>query len=65
MKSNTENNMSKELIEQKIVAHKSLKLPQLNKRSLANQDWKQELEKLSNLLNSQMDKMNNILNKTK
>lgn len=57
--------MSKELIEQKIVAHKSLKLPQLNKRSLANQDWKQELEKLSNLLNSQMDKMNNILNKTK
>lgn len=57
--------MSKELIEQKIVAHKSLKLPQLNKRSRANQDWKQELEKLSNLLNSQMDKMNNILNKTK
>jgi hypothetical protein len=42
--------MSRKQIEQKIGELKSLKLPQLNKKSRAHHDWKQELERLSNLL---------------
>ena len=57
--------MSREQIEQKIVELKSLKLPQLNKRSKAHHDWKQEMEKLTSLLDVEINKMNNLLNKTK
>ena len=53
--------MSKEQIEQKIGELKSLKLPQLNKRSKAHHDWKLEMEKLINLLDVEINKMNNIL----
>lgn len=53
--------MSREKIEQKIGELKSLKLPQLNKRSKAHHDWKLEMEKLTNLLDVEINKMNNIL----
>lgn len=53
--------MSREQIEQKIVELKSLKLPQLNKRSKANHDWKQEMEKLTSLLDVEINKMSNLL----
>jgi len=43
--------MTRNQIEQKIGELKSLKLPQLNKKSRAHHDWKQELERLTNLLN--------------
>lgn len=64
MKSNTDNKMTKKQIEQKIGELKSLKLPQLNKRSKAHHDWKKEMEKLASLLDVQINKMNNLLNKT-
>ena len=64
MKSNTDNKMTKKQIEQKIGELKSLKLPQLNKRSKAHHDWKKEMEKLASLLDVQINKMNNFLNKT-
>ena len=64
MKSNTENKMSREQIEQKIGELKSLKLPQLNKRSKAHHDWKKEMERLASLLDGHINKMNNLLNKT-
>lgn len=63
MKSNTDNKMTKKQIEQKIGELKSLKLPQLNKRSKAHHDWKKEMEKLASLLDVQINKMNNLLNK--
>jgi len=53
--------MSREKIEQKIGELKSLKLPQLNKRSKAHHDWKLEMEKLTSLLDVEINKMNNIL----
>jgi len=56
--------MSREKIEQKIGELKSLKLPQLNKRSKAHHDWKQEMAKLTSLLDVEINKMNNLLNKT-
>jgi len=43
--------MDASYIEQRISFLKSLKLPLLNKRSRAYKDWKQELERLTNLLN--------------
>lgn len=51
MKSNTDNKMTREQIEQKIGELKSLKLPQLNKRSKAHHDWKLEIKRLTDLLN--------------
>jgi hypothetical protein len=56
--------MSREQIEQKIGELKSLKLPQLNKRSKAHHDWKKEMERLASLLDGHINKMNNLLNKT-
>jgi hypothetical protein len=56
--------MSREQIEQKIGELKSLKLPQLNKRSKAHHDWKKEMERLATLLDGHINKMNNLLNKT-
>jgi len=56
--------MSREQIERKIGELKSLKLPQLNKRSKAHHDWKQEMEKLTSLLDVEINKMSNLLNKT-
>ncbi len=47
MKSNTDNRMQ---IEQKLAELKSLKLPQLNKKSRAHHDWKLEIKRLTNLL---------------
>lgn len=64
MKSSTDNKMTKKQIEQKIGELKSLKLPQLNKRSRAHHDWKKEMERLASLLDGQINKMNNLLNKT-
>ena len=64
MKSNTENKMTRKQIEQKIGELKSLKLPQLNKRSKAHHDWKKEMERLASLLDGHINKMNNLLNKT-
>lgn len=43
--------MDKTYIQQRIEQLKSLKLPLLNKRSRAYKDWKQELDRLTNLLN--------------
>lgn len=43
--------MDKIYIQQRIEQLKSLKLPLLNKRSRAYKDWKQELDRLTNLLN--------------
>jgi hypothetical protein len=42
---------NKKQIEQKLRELKSLKLPQLNKKSRAHHDWKLEIERLANLLN--------------
>lgn len=39
-------------IEQRVEQLKSMKLPLLNKRSRAYKDWKQELDRLTNLLNN-------------
>jgi hypothetical protein len=61
MKSSMEN---KKQIEQKLRELKSLKLPQLNKRSRAHHDWKKEMERLTSLLDTEINKMNNLLNKT-
>jgi hypothetical protein len=44
-------NSDKKKIAQQIEDLKSLKLPLLNKRSRAYKDWKQEIERLTNLLN--------------
>ena len=43
--------MTSSYIQSRIDFLKSLKLPQLNKRSRAYKDWKAELERLTNLLN--------------
>jgi hypothetical protein len=43
--------MTRKEIERKLEELKSLKLPQLNKKSRAHQDWKLEMERLTNLLN--------------
>jgi len=43
--------MTRKEIERKLEELKSLKLPQLNKKSRAHQDWKREIEKLKTLLN--------------
>jgi hypothetical protein len=43
--------MNASYIQQRIDDLKSMKLPQLNKRSRAYKDWKQELARLTNLLN--------------
>ena len=64
MKSNMENKMTIKQIEGKIMELKSLKLPQLNKRSKAHHDWKKEMERLANLLGGEINKMNKLLNKT-
>ena len=58
MKSSMEN---KTQIEQKLRELKSLKLPQLNKRSRAHHDWKKEMERLTSLLDTEINKMNNLL----
>lgn len=57
--------MTEKEITQKIKELKSLKLPQLNKKSRAHHDWKKELEKLASLLDGQINKMDKLLNKTK
>lgn len=44
--------MDKKQIQHKIAELESMKLPQLNKKSRAHHDWKQELEKLRNQLNN-------------
>jgi len=56
--------MTREQIERKLEDLKSLKLPQLNKKSRAHQNWKCEMEKLTRLLDTEMGKLNNLLNKT-
>lgn len=61
MKSSMEN---KTQIEQKLRELKSLKLPQLNKKSRAHHDWKKEMERLTSLLDTEINKMNKLLNKT-
>jgi hypothetical protein len=43
--------MEASYIEQRIAQLKELKLPLLNKKSRAHKDWKQELDRLTNLLN--------------
>ena len=48
MKSSMDN---KKQIEQKLGELKSLKLPQLNKKSRAHHDWKLEIKRLTDLLN--------------
>ena len=53
--------MTRKQIEQKLGELKSLKLPQLNKKSKAHHDWKLEMEKLTSLLDVEINKMNNIL----
>ena len=58
MKSSMDN---RKQIEQKLAELKSLKLPQLNKRSKAHHDWKQEMEKLTSLLDGEINKMNKLL----
>ncbi len=45
------NIMEASYIKQRIEFLKSLKLPLLNKRSRAYKDWKQELDRLTNILN--------------
>jgi hypothetical protein len=42
---------NKKQIEQKLGELKSLKLPQLNKKSRAHHDWKLEIKRLTDLLN--------------
>lgn len=64
MKSRTDNKMTNKQIEQKIEELKSLKIFQLNKKSRAYHDWKKEMERLTSLLDGQINKMNNLLNKT-
>jgi hypothetical protein len=61
MKSSTDNKMTRKQIEQKLGELKSLKLPQLNKKSRAHHDWKLEMEKLTSLLDAEINKMNNLL----
>jgi hypothetical protein len=56
--------MTRNQIEQKLEELKSLKLPQLNKKSRAHQDWKQEMENLTRLLDTEMGKLNNILKRS-
>jgi hypothetical protein len=53
--------MTRKQIEQKLGELKSLKLPQLNKKSRAHHDWKLEMEKLTSLLDAEINKMNNLL----
>ena len=61
MKSNMENKMTIKQMEEKIMELKSLKLPQLNKRSKAHHDWKKEMEKLTSLLDGEINKMYKLL----
>jgi hypothetical protein len=56
--------MTRNQIEQKLEELKSLKLPQLNKKSRAHQDWKQKMENLTRLLDTEMGKLNNLLKRT-
>jgi hypothetical protein len=56
--------MNRQQLEQKIQELRGLKLPQLNKKSRAYHDWKLELEKLTGLLDTEINKMNNLLNKS-
>jgi hypothetical protein len=56
--------MTREHIERKLEELKSLKLPQLNKKSRAHQDWKREMENLTRLLDTEMGKLNNLLKRT-
>jgi hypothetical protein len=53
--------MSKNQIELKLEELRALKLPQLNKKSRAHQDWKQELQRLTSLLDGEINKMQNLL----
>jgi hypothetical protein len=57
-------NSDKKKIAQQIEDLKSLKLPQLNKKSRAHQDWKREMENLTRLLDTEMGKLNNLLKRT-
>jgi hypothetical protein len=41
---------NKKQIEQKLGELKSLKLPQLNKKSRAHHDWKLEIKRITDLL---------------
>ncbi len=43
--------MNASYIEQRIAQLKEMKLPLLNKKSRAHKDWKQEIDRLTNLLN--------------
>ncbi len=56
--------MNRKQLEQKIQELRGMKLPQLNKKSRAHHDWKLELEKLTGLLDKEINKMNNLLNKS-
>jgi hypothetical protein len=56
--------MTRNQIEQKLEELKSLKLPQLNKKSRAHHDWKLEMENLTRLLDTEMGKLNNILKRS-
>lgn len=53
--------MTKQQIQNKITELESLKLPQLNKKSRAHHDWKLELERLTSLLDGEINKMQKIL----
>lgn len=57
--------MNRQQLEQKIQELRGMKLPQLNKKSRAHHDWKLELERLAGLLDTEINKMNNLLNKSK
>jgi hypothetical protein len=56
--------MTREQIERKLEDLKSLKLPQLNKKSRAHQDWKREMENLTRLLDTEMGKLNKLLKRS-
>lgn len=56
--------MNRQQLEQKIQELRGMKLPQLNKKSRAHHDWKLELERLTSLLDTEINKMNNLLNKS-
>lgn len=56
--------MNRKQLEQKIQELRGMKLPQLNKKSRAHHDWKLELERLTSLLDTEINKMNNLLNKS-
>jgi hypothetical protein len=43
--------MEASYIEQRLAQLKELKLPQLNKKSRAHKDWKDEINRLTKILN--------------